>query len=86
MDNQAVSRDHHLGGVPDSFDRVLPHLVNARCKDDMLNIAPAPRDFAHDGKDYHESDINLFYMNIRHNAEVRLKEFRQQRLNTYPQM
>ena len=75
MDNQAVSRDHHLGGVPDSFDRVLPHLVNARCKDGMLNIAPAPRGFAHDGKDYHESDISLFYMDIRHNAKARLQQF-----------
>ncbi len=75
MDEQAVSEDHHLGGVPDTFDRVLPHLISAQCEDGILNIEPTPTGFAHEGKDYHESDINLFYMDIRHNAEVRLQQF-----------
>ena len=75
MDEQALSKDHHLGGAPDTFDRVLPRLISAQCKNGLLNIDPAPEGFAHDGKDYHQSDINLFYMDIRHNAEVRLQQY-----------
>ncbi len=75
MDEQAVSAGYHLGGVPDTFDRVLPYLISAQCENGLLNIEPAPEGFAHDGKDYHESDINLFYMDIRRNAEVRLQQY-----------
>ena len=75
MDEQAVSESYHLGGVPDTFDRVLPHLISAQCENGILNIEPAPAGFAHDGKDYHKSDVNLFYMDIRHNAEVRLQQY-----------
>ena len=75
MDEQVVHNEHHLGGVPDTFDSVLPHLISTQCKFGLLNIEPAPAGFAHDGKDYHESDINLFYMDIRHNAKVRLQQF-----------
>ncbi len=81
MDQQMVPREHHLGGVPDSFDNILPHLVGTQCRKGMLNIAPTPQGFAHEGKDYHESDINLFYMDIRHNAQIRLRKFHQQHLN-----
>ncbi len=75
MDEQVVPAERHLGGVPDTFDRVLPRLVSAQCKNGLLNIEPAPPGFAHDGKDYHQSDINLFYMDIRRNAEARLQQF-----------
>lgn len=75
MDERAVSASYHLGGVPDAFDKILPHLVSAKCDHGLLNIEPAPDGFAHDGKDYHESDINLFYMDIRHNAEDRLRQY-----------
>jgi len=78
MDEQTVSASHHLGGVPDSFDRVLPHLVSATCDHGLLNIEPAPDGFAHEGKDYHESDVNLFYMDIRHNAEERLRQYQRE--------
>jgi len=76
MDEQPVPESRHLGGVPDTFDSVLPHLISAQCKNGLLNIEPAPVGFAHEGKDYHESDVNLFYMDIRHNAEVRLRHYR----------
>ena len=75
MDEQTVSADHHLGGVPDTFDKVLPNLISTQCKNGLLNIEPTPAGFAHDGQDYHESDINLFYMDIRRNAEVRLQQY-----------
>jgi len=75
MDNRVVSSSHHHGGVPDTFDKIRPHLVSAKCDRGLLNIEPAPVDFSHDGKDYHESDINLFYMDIRHNAEVRFQQY-----------
>ena len=76
MDDQPVPASHHLGGVPDTFDRVMEHLVSARCEQGLLHISPAPEGFAHDGKDYHESDISLFYMDIRKDAERRLQAFR----------
>jgi len=75
MDDRAVSASYHQGGVPDTFDQILPHLISAKCDHGLLNIEPVPVGFAHDGKDYHESDINLFYMDIRHNAEARIQQY-----------
>ncbi len=84
MNTEPVSRAHHLGGVPDTFDRILPHLVAARCRNGVLEIAPAPPGFAHAGKDYHESDINLFYMDIRRNARMRLRQYRHRHAPSLP--
>ncbi len=75
MDGQAVRARRHLGGVPDSFDRLRPRLVSARCRAGLLEVTPAPRGFAHEGSDYHESDIHLFYANLRRNAARRLRAF-----------
>ncbi len=75
MDEAFVPARRHLGGVPDGFDRIEPGLVGARCRGGLLEIEPAPSGYSHEGGDYHESDINLFYMDIRRNAEMRLRAF-----------
>ena len=75
MDEAFVPARRHLGGVPDSFDRIEPGLVGARCRGGLLEIAPPPSGYAHAGGDYHESDINLFYLDIRRNAQMRLRAF-----------
>ncbi len=79
MDERPMPAERHLGGVPDGFDRILPHLVAAECDRGLLNISPAPAGFAHDGKDYHRSDVNLFYMDIRRNAQERLQSYLRRR-------
>jgi len=76
MDTNIASSDHHQGAVPYQFNRLLPSLVHSQCIRGLLNIWPEPESFSHEGKDFHESDINLFYMDIRHNAEQRLQQFR----------
>ena len=76
MDKRLVPKSAHVGAVPDSFDRVLPRLFSARCRGGLLDIDPAPEDgFSHDGSDYHESDFNLFFADLRKNASVRLASF-----------
>ena len=50
-DEAPVPARRHLGGVPDSFDRIEPGLVSARCRGGLLEIAPAPSGYAHEGGD-----------------------------------
>ncbi len=78
-DGDWVPAARHLGGVPDSFDRIEPRLVSARCRNGLLEIRPPPAGYAHLGGDYHESDINLFYMDLRRNAAQRLRAWQNRR-------
>ena len=75
LDETPAPADRHLGGVPAGSDGVRRHLVSATCRDGLLHVSPPPAGFAHDGPDYHESDIDLFYLDLRENARVRLARF-----------
>ncbi|MCP5432813.1 MAG: DUF3089 domain-containing protein [Alphaproteobacteria bacterium] len=60
----------------------IPGLTGARCEDGALYITP-PDLVAYNaavlpGKNYHNYDYQLFYMNIRENAALRVKAFLEQ--------
>jgi hypothetical protein len=57
-----------------------PHLVTARCGDDgFLYISepsdPALRQMVMPGGNYHNYDLSLFYLDVRHNVAERLDAY-----------
>lgn len=75
----------HSGAVPFHFKKVRPHAVRTRIYGPILWIEfmnnSHKKGFYHIGDNYHVSDVNLFYMNIRENAELRVKTYLGQRSN-----
>ncbi len=78
----------NLGSAPDTgifspaLEELLPGRVDAQCRDGILWIDPSKLGiyklaFAHDQGDYHPSDYELFYMNIRQNVAQRVDAFLQ---------
>ncbi|OGT45741.1 MAG: hypothetical protein A3E83_04725 [Gammaproteobacteria bacterium RIFCSPHIGHO2_12_FULL_41_20] len=71
-----ASARENLGGVPRNLNRVDPEIVDARCAQGILWISsPGKLDYPSYHGDYHESDFNLFFMNIQKNAQARLNVF-----------
>ncbi len=70
-----------LGGTPYTFDRLDPSLTDAQCVDGKLWVHKPDKDgYISLGSNLHLMDYNLFYEDIRVNAETRLDAFlRQQR-------
>jgi hypothetical protein len=76
----------NLGGVPQSFDRIDSHLVDAKVHNGLVWIHPPavggyPR-FLLPGQpelrySFHIAEYGLFYMNLRQNAVARVKAWRQ---------
>lgn len=87
MDETPAPASAHLGAVPfgvaaSHFSRILPQLVSARVAGGYVLVSPAPipADLFDDGGifapgNYHVFDINLFWADIRANAEARLDAF-----------
>lgn|SRR3990167_568621 len=70
------SKNENLGGIPESFNRVDPGIVQAKCMQGILWISlPTKPGYREYNGDYHESDFNLFFMNIKTNAQERLNRF-----------
>lgn len=69
----------HLGAVPFKFRAVQPHMLRTKIHGTLLWVTftdpSLKKGFYHLGTNYHVSDINLFYMNIRDNAELRVKTY-----------
>ena len=65
------------GGILKNFDRVIPDFSDAQVKDGVLRINKPHFFFSllFNYKNYHIVDYNLFYMNIRENAQLRVKKF-----------
>jgi hypothetical protein len=82
-DNERAPADLNLGAVAFSADGILSAptrgVTGAQCRDGALFIAtPRAAGFQRGvvGKDnYHVYDYNLFYMNIRRNAQDRIEAF-----------
>ncbi|WP_232224596.1 DUF3089 domain-containing protein [Leptospira fainei] len=77
-DENYAAKELNLGGLPISFDRILPTIADAKCNDGILWVhEPDSRGFPTIGKDdtYHLVDYHLFYSNIRQNAKVRVEKF-----------
>ncbi|NRB41676.1 MAG: DUF3089 domain-containing protein [Pseudomonadales bacterium] len=81
--NEAVSADYNLGAIPlanpDTIEKPDTGLISARCDKGMLWISapdkPGYDKYLFEGGSYHAYDYNLFYMNIRENAKIRLAAY-----------
>ncbi len=67
----------NLGGVIRPFGRIYPHIVDAEVYRGLL-LASRPKfsgSFFFRRKNYHIGDLNLFYLNVRENAQARAAAF-----------
>lgn len=69
----------HAGAVPFDWKKTEAHLLRTQIHGSLLWITftdpSLKRGFYHLGTNYHVSDINLFYMNIRENAALRVNAY-----------
>ena len=84
--NDSVYAPYRLnkGGILKNFKHVIPHLSDAQVKDGVVRI-DKPHFFLtpfFKYTNYHIVDYNLFYMNIRENAQLRVKKFLEQNKQT----
>lgn len=65
------------GGVLTNFKKVVPKVTDAQIHNNVLwsSKPNVPGKIFFTRKNYHVGDINLFYMNIRENAAVRINSF-----------
>jgi len=67
----------NLGGVVRPFEKIYPQLTDAEVYKGIL-LARKPKfkgSFLFTRKNYHIGDLNLYYLNVRKNAQVRSKAF-----------
>jgi hypothetical protein len=69
----------HLGAVPFDWKKTEKNLLRTKIHGSLLWITftdhSLKKGFYHLGTNYHVSDVNLFYMNIRENAELRARTY-----------
>lgn len=77
-----ISSEHaayrlNKGGVITDFNKLRPHITDARIHDGILwiNKPHIPGSFLLRMKNFHIGDINLFYVNIRENVRQRIAAF-----------
>ncbi len=72
---------HNKGGILKNFNRIIPHISDAQVKDGVVRI-DRPHFFLTPFfryTNYHIVDYNLFYMNIRENAQLRVRKYLEQK-------
>lgn len=76
-DSVYADKQLNRGGVLRKFNKVYKHTNDAWIKDGLLFIhrPKFPWSFLYFTKNYHVGDINLFYLNIRHNVAQRIDMF-----------
>ncbi len=77
MDTSFVSAKKNMGGVLLKFNKVVAQVVDANIHNNILWTSK-PNIFGKilfNKKNYHIGDINLFYMNIRHNVKTRIMHY-----------
>ena len=72
-----ISSSYNKGGILRNFNKIIPGVVNAQIHNNVLWTSKPnmPGKIFFFRKNYHIGDINLFYINIRENAEARIKAF-----------
>lgn len=77
MDELPVSRKENKGAVLFNFNKIYAHTNGARISNGVLwiNKPKFPLGFLNRNKNYHVGDINLFYISMRENIEIRKKYF-----------
>ncbi len=77
IDENYVSKEFNTGGVLKNFNKVVPKVVDAQIKGNIL-WSCKPDIFGKiflRQKNFHIGDINLFYLNIRNNVRHRINCF-----------
>jgi len=77
VNSDKISSSLNLGGVLKNFNKIVPHVVDAKinknilwtCKPDVFGKIFFTK------KNFHIGDINLFYMNIRENVSQRINAY-----------
>ncbi len=77
QEGQYAAKDKNLGGVVRPFSVVRPQIVDAEIHDGvLLSSKPKfPGSVLFRRKNYHIGDLNLYYMNVRENAQRRVGAF-----------
>lgn len=77
MDELPAARKENKGALLLNYKKVYRHTNGARIANGVLwiNKPKVPFGFVYNRKNYHAGDINLFYLNIKENIEVRKKQF-----------
>lgn len=75
--NTPTGKEDHKGAVLLDFNKLMPGLVTARVYEDFLWISKPkfPGSALLLRKNYHIADYNLFYADVRYNAEQRVKAY-----------
>lgn len=76
-EGQYASKEKNTGGVVRPFCAIRPQIVDAEVYRGIL-LASKPKfpgSFFFRRKNYHIGDLNLYYMNVRENAQMRAKAY-----------
>lgn len=75
-DTGYVPRDHHLGSVPPTFNKIDRQAVDAKCENGKLWVhLPSDISYWVAGLNYHVLDYNLFYLDVRENVKTRVESY-----------
>ena len=76
-EGQYIAETENLGGVVRPFDMVYQNITDAEIyKGFVLSRKPKFKgSFFFRRKNYHIGDLNLFYMNVRKNADTRVEAY-----------
>jgi hypothetical protein len=76
-DTLTAPRELNKGAVLLKFDKVLPAVCDAKIEQGLLWVTKPkfPGSFLYNNPNYHIADYNLFYLNVRENANLRLATF-----------
>ena len=76
-DEPSCLQDAQIGGVLRDFNTLMPNLVKAEIHEDLLwvNKPQFPGSFLFITKNYHIADYNLFYADVRKNAQDRVRVY-----------
>ncbi|MBI1342097.1 MAG: DUF3089 domain-containing protein [Terrimonas sp.] len=72
-----AGRELNEGSILRNFNRLYPHTTDAQVARGVLWVKKPkfPGSFLIHSRNYHVGDINLYYMNIRRNVEIRIKTY-----------
>jgi hypothetical protein len=77
LDGKPSKKEAQLGGILRDFYTMRPALVSAWAHKDLLWVTKPdfPGSILLTIKNYHIADYNLFYADVRHNAQLRVKAY-----------
>lgn len=77
QEKQYAPKDMNLGGVIRPFEKIYPQITDAEVYKGIV-LARKPKfkgSLLFRRKNYHVGDLNLYYLNVRENAQARTKAF-----------